>query len=77
MNNQFKELVATVLKVDASTLNESSNSSNTENWDSLMHWEIIAVVEQKYNIDFTMDEAVEFENLGGIFNSLIEKGLIK
>lgn len=76
MNTQFKDLVASTLKIDASTLNEGSNSSNTENWDSLMHWEIIGIIEQKYNIEFTMDEAIEFENLGGIYGFLIEKGIL-
>jgi acyl carrier protein len=73
MDNKFKEIVASILKIDTHILSAESNTQNTRNWDSLMHWEIIAKIEQYYNVEFTLDEAVEFQNLGEIYKSTTTK----
>ncbi|MDR2884577.1 MAG: acyl carrier protein [Deferribacteraceae bacterium] len=70
MNEKFKELVAQVLEIDVNRLSESSNTSNISEWDSLLHWEIIAEIERTYKIKFTMSEAAAFKNLGEIYAAL-------
>jgi acyl carrier protein len=69
MDDKFKNFVASVLEIDANKLSEESNTSNTPEWDSLLHWEIISEIERAYNVKFTMNEAAEFKNLGEIYKA--------
>ncbi len=73
MDNKFKQLVADILDVDVNILNNESSSQNINEWDSLLHWEIISAIESHYQIRFTMDEAADFQNLGEIYKALFDK----
>lgn len=73
MDDKFKQLVASVLEIDENRLSEESNTNNTPEWDSLLHWEIISEIERTYKIKFTMSEAAGFQNLGAIYKSLQAK----
>ncbi len=61
---QLYDIIAGVLNIDAATLNEQSNATNTANWDSLRHIEVILAVETAYNIRFAISEVVNMQNLG-------------
>ena len=61
---QLYDIIASVLNIDAATLNEQSNAMNTANWDSLRHIEVILAVETAYNIRFAINEVVNMQNLG-------------
>ena len=73
MDSKFIELVASVLEIAPDSLNEQSNTENTPEWDSLLHWELISEIESTYNIKFTMAEAADFKNLGEIYTALQNK----
>lgn len=73
MDNKFVNIVADILKVNPEILNENSTANTTPGWDSLMHWVVIGELEEAYNIEFTMDEATSFKNLGDIYNILLKK----
>ncbi len=74
-NPNLYKIVASVLKIDASTLNESSNATNTENWDSLKHVELILAVESAYGIGFSMAEITGMRNLADMRRILVDKGV--
>ncbi|KUO66288.1 MAG: hypothetical protein APF84_17815 [Gracilibacter sp. BRH_c7a] len=73
MDNKFVEIVANVLKVDPKILDENSTADTTPGWDSLMHWAVISDLEDIYGVEFTMDEATSFKNLGDIYNTLVKQ----
>ncbi len=73
MDNQFINFVANILKVDPQILNEHSTANTTPGWDSLMHWVVIGELEDTYGVEFTMDEATSFKDLGDIYNILLKK----
>lgn len=73
MDKNFTDLVARVLNIDSSLLKEDSTADTVPGWDSLTHWAVISELEDAYGIEFTMDEATEFKNLGDIYATLTRK----
>jgi len=73
MDQYFLSLVADVLKIDPGCLNGDSTAESIPEWDSLTHWTVIGRLEEVYGIEFTLDEATEFENLGDIYDTLLQK----
>ena len=73
MDEIFLKLVATELNTNIQNLKTDSTSETVEEWDSLNHWKVIWQLEDKYNVEFTMDEATEFKNLGELYEILIKK----
>jgi acyl carrier protein len=73
MDNEFVEMVAGLLKVDPGLLKEDSTAAEIPEWDSLSHWLVIGELEEKYGLEFTMDEAIEFRNLGDIYDTIRRK----
>ena len=45
-------------------LTDETNSSDIPDWDSLAHIQLIAAIEDKFGIKFTLEEAVSAENVG-------------
>jgi len=72
---QLYNIIASVLNIDASTLSEQSNATNTANWDSLRHIEVILAVETAYGIRFAINEVVNMQNLGDMRTVLETKGV--
>jgi acyl carrier protein len=64
--SNITELVASVLNVPASTLDEQSGPANQPPWDSLAHVTIIAAVEGSYGISLTMPEILAIKNIGDL-----------
>lgn len=75
MNLKLVNICSEVLAIDPTELGPESNASNVDVWDSLKHWEIIAAIEMTFGIEFSMDEAASFKNLGDIDEFLKSKGL--
>lgn len=73
MDNEFIALIAESLKIDATGLTEASTVETVPEWDSLSHWTVITRLEDRYNIEFTMEEAIEFKDLGDIYATIMSK----
>ncbi|ATW26962.1 acyl carrier protein [Candidatus Formimonas warabiya] len=73
MDKKFLDLVSQILHVDPAKLTEDATTETLPEWDSLNHWAVISALEDEYGIEFTMDEATEFKNLGHIYTILMQK----
>lgn len=73
MDNIFLDNVARVLNVTVDMLKEDSTAQTIPEWDSLNHWRVVETLEDVFGVEFTMDEATEFKNLGDIYKILMEK----
>ena len=73
MDERFLKIVAEVLKIDPARLREDDTSETLPEWDSLNHWAVITELEDAYDVEFTMDEATGFKNLGDIYAKLKRK----
>lgn len=73
MDEKFVSLIAETLGISPDDLKYDSTTETVPQWTSLSHWEIIEVIEAQYGIEFTMDEATEFLNLGELYEILQRK----
>lgn len=73
MDMDFLNIISNALNINVGDLKENSTAETVPEWDSLNHWRIIGLLEDAYNVEFTMDEATEFKNLGHIYEILMKK----
>ena len=74
MNSEFVAIVAETLGVPAGELSVTSEAGDFLKWDSIAHWEMIAEVEDHYDVEFTLDEAQGFERLGDVHEAVARRG---
>lgn len=55
------------------TITLQSNASNTRNWDSLAHIDIIEMVERRFHVKFALGELQDLEEVGDLVALIIEK----
>lgn len=56
MENKIKQILAEVFEIDVNAINENSDSSNIENWDSLNHMNLIVTLEEEFEVEIDEDE---------------------
>ena len=77
MNNEqkLKEIIASVFKVGASSINNETSPDTIENWDSLNHLNLVWALEEGFEVIFTEQQTVEILNYELIKISLQELGV--
>ena len=55
------------------TLLESTSAKDINGWDSLTHITIISMVEEEFEISFTMKQVLEMQNIGDMISSIEEE----
>jgi acyl carrier protein len=53
----LKQVIATMLKVDASTISEESSMDNVPNWDSLRHMNLVLALEEEFRVSIPDEDA--------------------
>jgi acyl carrier protein len=53
----LKQVMATMLKVDASTINEDSSMDNMPSWDSLRHMNLVLALEEEFKVTIPDEDA--------------------
>lgn len=54
-------------------LNEQSDTSNIEAWDSLNHIQVITAVEKYFKIRFDLNDLLNFQNIGDLCRGVQSK----
>ena len=75
MKQEIIEIIACVLKVDASEVELDTAIGDLDEWDSLHHLQIIAEIEQKYQIKFEQADLAELEDVSDLIS--LAEGLRK
>lgn len=63
-------LLATILKLPADSINDQTSPDNTESWDSFSGLMIAAELEKVFNVSFDMEEIITTKNVGDIVSNL-------
>jgi acyl carrier protein len=71
----LEELVAEVLDVEPSSLDDASSPASLDRWDSLAHVELITTVEEAYDVVLTTSEMRDAKSLGDLRRILQSKGV--
>lgn len=65
----FKE----ALDNPAITVTRSSSASDTPNWDSMAHIEIVEMVERRFKVRFDLGELQDLKTVGDLVDLTIQK----
>ena len=77
MNNietKCVKVFAKVMGVSSESISDNSSPDTIEEWDSLLHVELIANLEQFFSIQISPEEGIELENFKSIV-SIVENKL--
>ena len=67
------EIFRDVFDDDTLVINDSTNSSDIEDWDSLEHIALIVSMEKEFNLKFDLQEVNKLENVGEMVDLIISK----
>lgn len=56
-DDTLKQVMATMLKVDPSTITADSSMDNMLNWDSLRHMNLVLALEEEFNVAIPDEDA--------------------
>ena len=76
MKPGVRELVANILGVPPSEIQESSSPREFAQWDSAAHIEIVLSVEAEYGVRFTPEEMIEVLSVKALEDVLRQKGAL-
>jgi acyl carrier protein len=75
LSTDLEDLVAAVLDVEPSSLDDTTSPASLDRWDSLAHVELITTVEETYDVILTTGEMRQAVSLGELRRILRTKGV--
>ena len=70
---EIKEILIDVLDAEDLTIDETTNSYDIEDWDSLAHLNIMISISKHFNIKFSVDEIASLHNVGELVKCVESK----
>jgi acyl carrier protein len=70
--DRLQPIFKDVLDDDSLVITPSSNASNTPNWDSLSHINLVMSVQSEFKLKFALGELQDLKNVGDLV-ALIQK----
>jgi acyl carrier protein len=75
MSDTLIQLFAEVLHVDPAQLNEDSSPENVKQWDSLAAMDLVAAIEEKFNVRLSTKEIMKMSTIGRARKTLQAKSV--
>jgi len=75
MGTNLEELLAELLQIPVTKVTADLAMKDLDVWDSLKHMELIATLEQRFELQFSFDEIVSMRSVGDIKRVLSSKGV--
>jgi acyl carrier protein len=75
MSKRLYELIARVLNVPISQINDNSSPESIESWTSFNGYVLLYELEHEFNVKFTMEEAIDVKNISDIKRHLRNHGV--
>ena len=70
---QLQPMFEEVLDQPELRVTRNSNASNTENWDSLAHIDLIEMVQQRFKVKFALGELQDLKDVGDLVDMIVRK----
>lgn len=70
-----QEVFRDVFEDENLILEESTNSNDIDDWDSLNHINLVVAIESELKIKFNLDELTELKDVGAMIDLIILKKL--
>jgi acyl carrier protein len=74
MSNNLLDIVANVMEVQVSQIDDESGPETIENWDSFRGLILFEELESKFNVKFTLNELLNIKRIKDIKNILSIRG---
>jgi len=74
MSNKLYKIIAKVLDVDVSEINDQSRPETIDSWDSMNMYVLIDEIETEFSVKFSLDEILEIKTVNDFRNLLIKSG---
>ena len=71
--SEIVKLVSELLKVGSENLKDETVATDVPGWDSLSHAEILLMIEDKFQINFELNDLVTISRFGDLINCVNEK----
>ena len=76
MSDALIQLFAEVLHVDPSKVDDESSPENLKEWDSLAAMELVAAIEEKFNVQLSTKDIMKMSSIGRARKALQGKGVL-
>ena len=70
---QINEIFIDTLDNEKLVIDETTQATDIDEWDSLTHIQLVVALEKKFNIRFTTSEIQEWKNVGEIIDCILSK----
>jgi len=70
---QLQPIFEEVLDQPELRVTRDSNASNTENWDSLAHIDLMEMVQQRFKVKFALGELQDLKDVGDLVDMIVKK----
>ena len=75
MENRIKKVIADVLMLDESIINDETSPDTIEEWDSLKQMNIIIALEEEFDIALSDDDIIDMLNVK-LINQIIKDKIL-
>lgn len=76
MSKKLYDLIAKVMNVPISQINDSSGPESIESWTSFNGYVLLYELEHEFNVKFTMEEAMDVKTISDIKRHLRNHGVV-
>jgi len=70
-----EEIVSSVFGVERDTVDDKSSPASVEGWDSMGHVNLVAALEQAFNVSIDIDDVMEMGDVQKIKKILLTYGV--
>jgi len=76
MSENLYKLIARVMNVSVSNINDGTGPESIESWTSFNGYVLLYELEQQFKVKFTLDEAIDVKTVADIKRHLKNHGVI-
>ena len=73
MQDEVKAIMADVLGIDPSSIDDTSSTDTIETWDSLAHINLVSALEQNFNVKLEVSEIETMISFSAIIETLEQR----
>lgn len=73
--SQINEIFIDTLDNEDLLIEETTQATDVDEWDSLTHIMLVVAIEKNFKIKFTSKEILSWKNVGEMINCIQEKGI--
>lgn len=74
MNEKIEKIFRDVLELDEDIeLNDTMNSDDLDEWDSLASMSLVVMLEKEFNVKYEFDDILQMDSLGAIKDVTVRK----